>query len=66
MVKYLIRFSEEEWSATGLGVRSKEYINGKQRIRLVEFSEGFVEHDWCIKGKRVEELRQERRQIIGE
>jgi len=50
LVKYLIRFDEQEWDTTGLGVRSKEYISGNQRIRLVEFSNGFVEPDWCIKG----------------
>lgn len=50
MNKYLIRFSEQEWKVAGTGVRSKEYLNGNQRIRLVEFSEGFVETDWCVKG----------------
>lgn len=25
-------------------------MSGNQRVRLVEFSHGFVEPDWCIKG----------------
>jgi quercetin dioxygenase-like cupin family protein len=48
--KYLIKFIENEWSNTGVGVRSKKYVSGTKRIRLVEFTYGFVEPDWCIKG----------------
>ncbi len=50
MDKYIIRFKEQEWEINGVGVRSKGYVSGDQRVRLVEFSEGFVEPDWCIKG----------------
>jgi len=32
------------------GKRFKIFINGNQQVRLVEFSEGFVEPDWCKKG----------------
>ena len=48
--EYLIRFKDQEWSNNGTGVRSKVYVNGNQQIRLVEFSNGFVEPDWCTKG----------------
>ncbi len=48
--KYLIRFKEQEWNDSGVGVRSKEYVSGSQRVRLVEFSNGFIEPDWCING----------------
>ncbi len=48
--KYLIRFSEQEWVNNDVGVRSKQYICGSQRVRLVEFTEGFVEPDWCTNG----------------
>lgn len=50
MDKYLIRFKEMDWKSNGVGFRTKEYIFGSQRIRLAEFSEGFVEPDWCTNG----------------
>ena len=50
MDKYLINFKDQDWKSYGVGFRSNEYVNGKQRVRLVEFSNGFVEPDWCIKG----------------
>jgi len=46
----LIRFSSLEWITPATGARYKEYIQDGQKIRLVEFSEGFVEEDWCTKG----------------
>ncbi len=45
-----IAFGDMEWEspAPGLRVKARE-LNGL-RVRLVEFSEGFVEPDWCRKG----------------
>ena len=45
-----IAFKKLEWIQTGIGVKSKVFQHGSQRIRLVEFSEGFVEPDWCLNG----------------
>lgn len=50
MKNYLINFQNINWESPAQGVRYKEYTKGNQRIRLVEFSEEFVEEDWCIKG----------------
>ena len=39
-----------DWTSPAVGVREKRYENAGQIIRLVEFSDGFIEKDWCIKG----------------
>ena len=49
-MSHLIDFDKLEWNEPALGVRYKAFINGDQQIKLVEFSEGFVEPDWCVKG----------------
>lgn len=50
MNKYLIQFEALQWIIPAKGIRYKEYSTQRQRIRLAEFSEGFVEADWCTKG----------------
>ena len=45
-----IDFSKMEWITPAIGVKYKTFINATQRIRLVVFSEGFVEPDWCLHG----------------
>ena len=45
-----INFDGIEWTNSDTGVRYKAFIHGNQRLRLVEFSGGFVEQDWCIYG----------------
>jgi quercetin dioxygenase-like cupin family protein len=47
---YLVEFDKLSWNEPALGLRYKIFISGCQQIRLIEFSEGFVEPDWCIKG----------------
>lgn len=49
-MSYLVDFDNIPWNEPARGVRSKAVINGNQQIRLVEFSEGFVEPDWCRQG----------------
>jgi len=49
-VSHLIDFSAVDWCTPAEGVRYKAFISGKQRIRLVEFSEGLIEPDWCKSG----------------
>jgi len=46
----LIAFKNMNWESPALGVRQKVHIEGKQKIRLVEFSEEFEEKDWCMSG----------------
>jgi len=48
--EYLIDFKSMKWESHAVGVRDKTFIRGEERIRLVEFSEQFVEEDWCTKG----------------
>jgi len=50
MDKHLVDFEKIEWVNGGAGVRYKAFIKGIQQLRLVEFSEGFTEIDWCLKG----------------
>ncbi|MDD5451337.1 MAG: cupin domain-containing protein [Desulfovibrionales bacterium] len=50
MKDYLIDFQNMNWESLAPGVRYKAFIRGNQRIRLVEFSEEFIEKDWCTKG----------------
>jgi len=49
-MKTLIEFAKLDWIIPSVGVRYKEFIKGNQKLRLVEFSEGFFEADWCTKG----------------
>ncbi len=46
----LINFEDMDWERPAPGVRQKVHTVGDRRIRLVEFSEGFVELDWCTRG----------------
>ena len=50
MKNLLVRFDELLWSSPMPGIRKKEIVINEQKLRLVEFSEDFVEADWCAKG----------------
>ena len=50
MKNHLINFDTYEWVRPMVGVQYKAFINGNTKIRIVEFSEGLVEPDWCKKG----------------
>ena len=47
---YLVGFDKMSWIETAKGLRTKTFKKGNQQIRLAEFSEGFIEPDWCRKG----------------
>ena len=38
------------WTEAVVGCRYKSFIQGDVQLRLVEFSEGFVEPGWCLHG----------------
>jgi len=50
MKSCLIDFQGMDWETLAPGVRHKAYVQDNQRVRLVEFSDKFVEDDWCTKG----------------
>ena len=50
MENYLINFKNMSWESPAAGVKQKVYNQGNKRIRLVEFSEEFIEEDWCTRG----------------
>ncbi len=45
-----INFSELPWEEQSVGFRSKVIIRGGRKLRLVEFTDEFVERGWCEKG----------------
>jgi len=39
-----------QWQSPLKDARYKVFQEGNRRLRLVEFSRGFVERDWCLNG----------------
>ena len=46
---HLIDFKNMNWESPATGVRYKAYIRNNPKIRLAEFTEEFIEADWCTK-----------------
>lgn len=45
-----IDFESIPWELPADGIRFKEYKQNGKQVRLVEFTDKFVETDWCTKG----------------
>lgn len=45
-----IGFGSLPWVKSAEGARFKAVMIGNWQVRLVEFSYGFIEPDWCMKG----------------
>lgn len=45
-----INFNSIKWQSSMLGARSKIYQQGGKQIRLVEFTNEYVEPEWCENG----------------
>ena len=50
MDEFNIPFAQMPWQESGPGVRTKNFIQGDRKLRIVEFSPEFIEPDWCVKG----------------
>jgi len=50
MNNYRIEFNDIPWDSPARGVRVKSLQRGDKKLRLVEFTQEFVEPDWCTKG----------------
>ncbi|MFT6747956.1 MAG: hypothetical protein ACJAZ2_002314, partial [Glaciecola sp.] len=50
MTDKLIHFDKLDWEQPQEGVKQKIYSNGDKQLRLLRFSDNFIEHDWCTKG----------------
>ena len=50
MTDYLINFENIPWEACAVGAEQKVFFKGDQQLRLLKFSDNFVEEDWCLKG----------------
>ena len=47
---YKVVFDALEWQNSIHGARFKVFRNGSKQLRLVEFTNEFIEPDWCEKG----------------
>ena len=52
MNNFKVDFDEIPWTSPRPGARFKVYKEGTYQLRLVEFSDGFSENEWCAKGHR--------------
>ena len=50
MEQYRVLFDSLEWQSPIHGARFKAFRNGTKQLRLVEFTNEFIETDWCEKG----------------
>ena len=50
MHDHRIDFNGIDWEIPAQGVRHKVSVKEGRRLRLVEFSDSFVEADWCTMG----------------
>ncbi|MDD5095412.1 MAG: hypothetical protein PHV74_13695 [Dehalococcoidia bacterium] len=50
MKKRKVSFESMPWESAITGVRFKAHQQNGRKLRLVEFAQGFVEPDWCLKG----------------
>ncbi len=50
MTDQLIYFKKMDWENHQEGVLQKIYSNGDKQLRLLRFTDDFVEYDWCTKG----------------
>jgi len=48
--QHKVAFESLPWSSPAAGVRFKAHRQGERQLRLVEFTDEFVEPDWCLKG----------------
>ena len=49
METYRVDFESMAWTSSPSGARFKSYVQGGKKLRLVEFTKGFSEPDWCTK-----------------
>jgi quercetin dioxygenase-like cupin family protein len=50
MSQYKVEFDSVPWESPAPCVRFKRFEQAGRQVRLVEFSRGFVEPDWCVHG----------------
>lgn len=50
MEPYKVDFDSLPWQSSLKGARYKAFQQGNRKLRLLEFSRGFIEPDWCVKG----------------
>ncbi|MBC8233120.1 cupin domain-containing protein [bacterium] len=50
MEPYKVDFKSTGWETPAVGVRFKVHKQDGKQLRLVEFTNEFIEPDWCAKG----------------
>ena len=48
--EHRVPFASMAWDAPAAGARSKAHTQGGSRLRVLELTSEFVEHDWCTAG----------------
>ena len=48
--QYRVAFGSMPWDRPAAGVRQKIYERDGRRLRLAEFTQEFIEPDWCVNG----------------
>ena len=48
--KCLVDFENIPWTEVAKGARFKVYSDENRQVRLLEFSDEYVEEDWCYRG----------------
>ena len=49
MSQFKVNFDDMKWESSQAGARFKVFRQNGKQIRFVEFTEDFIEEDWCIK-----------------
>ncbi|MDQ3061929.1 MAG: phosrestin [Acidobacteriota bacterium] len=49
MSQFKVNFDDIKWESSQAGARFKAFRQNGKQIRLIEFTEDFMEEDWCVK-----------------
>jgi len=49
MSQLKVNFDDLEWENASVGARFKVFRQNGKQIRLIEFTQDFIEEDWCVK-----------------
>ena len=49
-IEYIVNLKKLNWESPVEGVRFKKSLFNEKSIRIVEYTDNFIEPDWCTKG----------------
>jgi len=50
MNHHVVHFEAMPWEQPAPGIRFKAFVQDRKNVRIGEFTDPFVEPDWCLKG----------------